>query len=226
MRSAAFAAVLLAAAASSADAETLRVKFDVTSLDGKKGEEGSFVMEAHSDWCGAGTDDGDLQLRSSGSRCAGRRSASRASRRWSTAISTRACASSASSTASWPSSCVRCCLLRHALPLGRCALTLRARALTQGIHGKPAIAAEWKEKTLTDDPVVECAPAFGRCAALSLEGARRRLISGCAGRTSGATSHLRRAARTRGLRRCSSSAPARRPPPSAPLPSFAASCCG
>ena len=38
-----------------------------------------------------------------------------------------------------------------------------SRALTQGIHGKPAIAAEWKEKTLTDDPVVECAPAFGPC---------------------------------------------------------------
>ncbi len=35
MRSAAFVAVLLAAAASSANAETLRVKFDVTSLDGK-----------------------------------------------------------------------------------------------------------------------------------------------------------------------------------------------
>ena len=53
MRSAAFVAVLLAAAASSADAETLRVKFDVTSLDGKKGEEGSFVMEANSEWCAA-----------------------------------------------------------------------------------------------------------------------------------------------------------------------------
>ena len=24
-----------------------------------------------------------------------------------------------------------------------------------GIHGKPAIAAEWKEKTMKDDPVVE-----------------------------------------------------------------------
>ena len=49
-------ALLLATAATLATAEsdTLRVKFDVTSLDGKKGEDGSFTMEAHPDWAPLG----------------------------------------------------------------------------------------------------------------------------------------------------------------------------
>ena len=95
-------------------------------------------MEANSEWCAAAGSAEDVQLRSSGSRCAGRRSASRASRRWSTATSTRVCASSASSTASWPSSCVRCllfaCCATRCL-LGRC-------ALTRGLSGHPREARD------------------------------------------------------------------------------------
>ena len=53
----ALAVALLVAAAGSfaaAEDEVLRVKFDVTSLDGKKGETGSFIMEAHSEWAPLG----------------------------------------------------------------------------------------------------------------------------------------------------------------------------
>ena len=50
-------ALVLAAATTtlaSAEDEVLRVKFEVTSLDGKKGDAGTFVMEAHSDWAPLG----------------------------------------------------------------------------------------------------------------------------------------------------------------------------
>ena len=53
-RSLALAVLLATASLAAAESDTLRVKFDVTSLDGKKGEEGSFIMEAHPDWAPLG----------------------------------------------------------------------------------------------------------------------------------------------------------------------------
>ena len=103
-------ALVLAAATTtlaSAEDEVLRVKFEVTSLDGKKGDAGTFVMEAHSDWAPLGF------------------------ARFKEMVET------------------------DFFKGVRFFRVIEGFMAQFGIHGKPAIAAEWKEKTLTDDPVVE-----------------------------------------------------------------------
>jgi cyclophilin family peptidyl-prolyl cis-trans isomerase len=101
-------AVALSAAVTVASAdEVLRVSFDVTSLDGKKGETGTFVMEAHSDWAPLGF------------------------ARFKEMVETD---------------------FFKGIRFFRVIDGFMAQF---GIHGKPAVAAEWKEKTLTDDPVIQ-----------------------------------------------------------------------
>jgi hypothetical protein len=106
----ALAVALLVAAAGSfaaAEDEVLRVKFDVTSLDGKKGETGSFIMEAHSEWAPLGFARFKEMVEAD---------------------------------------------FFNGVRFFRVIEGFMAQF---GIHGKPAIAAEWKSKTLKDDPVVE-----------------------------------------------------------------------
>ena len=102
-------ALLLAVAGSfaAAEDEVLRVKFEVTSLDGKKGETGSFIMEAHSEWAPLGFARFKEMVEADFFKGV------------------------------------------------RFFRVIEGFMAQFGIHGKPAIAAEWKEKTLKDDPVVE-----------------------------------------------------------------------
>ena len=102
-----FLCVLALSVAQVSQAEVLKVKFDVTSLDGKKGETGSFTMEAHSEWAPLGFARFKEMVESD---------------------------------------------FYKGVRFFRVIDGFMAQF---GIHGKPAIAAEWKEKTLKDDPVIE-----------------------------------------------------------------------
>jgi peptidyl-prolyl cis-trans isomerase A (cyclophilin A) len=107
LRTIALLAAGLLASTVQVEGEVLKVKFDVTSLDGKKGEAGSFVMEAHSDWAPLGFARFKEMVESD---------------------------------------------FFKGIRFFRVIDGFMAQF---GIHGKPKIAAEWKEKTLKDDPVIE-----------------------------------------------------------------------